>query len=199
MIRHRAMAIFLLAASPLPAFAQDWHEMALKQARAVQTRTFPAECVPEVSSDLAADILWWPVFLGEGTAARDALLVQFPCNRGAYNQSFVYVLADQHGQATPVTFPSYQVEVTYADGTTESAVKNLTLGAIVETRELVNPRFDPDSWIMEEYNNWRGLGDAHSLTRWAFVQGRFVVMRLEVDASYDEAVNPVVPFDQYPW
>jgi hypothetical protein len=58
------------------------------------------------------------------------------------------------------------------------------------TLSLVNSDFDPDTATLSSYSKWRGIGDASSSGTWVFDDGRFVLARYEVDASYDGEVNP---------
>lgn len=128
--------------------------------------------------------------LGEETAARQALLVEFPCQIGAYNQTAVYLLSDQHGVVSEVLFPSPQVDVRYADATDPKVVEEIVLTEIPNMREVVNPSYDSSSRTMAERNKWRGLDDAYSTTQWGFKHGKFEIMLFAVDASFDGKDNP---------
>lgn len=178
---------------------RDWHEMALEAALEVHRVTIPGDCAPETFGGADLEPVWWELFIGEETAAREALLVQYLCRASAYNQFFVFVMVDQCGVANPVLFPSPQVEVAYAGGMPDGAVETIELTGSVDRREVANPAYDPASRVMVEHNNWRGLGDAASTTRWGYVMGRFEVARFEVDASYDGEINPTVLIDRDIW
>ncbi|MCX8996044.1 DUF1176 domain-containing protein [Rhizobiaceae bacterium BDR2-2] len=177
-----------------------WQAGAIEKAQALHRESLPEDCTPEEEMAAAGDArIAYPLWFGEDGAARDALLVQFLCSEGAYNRSFVYVLVDQYGVASPVFFPSPVVEVRYAGGDPEAAVEGITITGTVDSRQVVNARYDPDSRTMEEYNKWRGLADAYSLTRWGFRDGRFQIMHFAVDASYDGKDNPQVLIERDIW
>lgn len=200
MRRNKIIAAALLAGAALAGGASGdeapWHPMALEAARAMHQATLPAGCSAE---NAAREAQAYPLWFGEEGAARDALLVEFTCRIGAYNVSSVYVLADQHGVASPVWFPSPQARVTRAGGAEDGAVEAVAIEGSVESREVVNARYDPASRTMEEIDKWRGLGDAYTLTRWGFRNGRFQLMHFAVDASYDGADNAVILFDEDIW
>ena len=137
--------------------------------------------------------------VGEETAARQALIVEFPCQIGAYNQTSVYLLSDQQGAVSEIVFPSPKFDVAYeGEGATATADKIV----IYETpylREVVNPSYDPASRTMSERNKWRGLGDAYTQTRWQFKNGKFEITYFAVDATFDGEDNPVVLIEREIW
>ncbi len=192
-----AAGLMVLAVSEVA--AQDWRDAALTRAHEVHLATLPDSCAPESFGTLAGQTAHWPLFLGEGDAAREALLVRFPCLLGAYNEVHVFVLSDQNGVATPVFFPSPQISIRWVPGSGDAIAEAITQTGEAEMREVVNPDYDPDARVVTEYNKWRGLGDAHSMTRWGYVEGRFRLMRFEVDASYDGEINPVLLISRDIW
>lgn len=121
--------------------------------------------------------------IGEETTARQALLVEFLCQIGAYNQTAVYLLSDQHGKVSEVVFPSPQVDVRYSDESENATVENVSITAKPDVREVVNSSYDTASRTMTERNKWRGLGDAYSTTQWGFKNGKFEIMHFAVDVS----------------
>ncbi|WP_283180072.1 DUF1176 domain-containing protein [Gemmobacter sp. 24YEA27] len=123
--------------------------------------------------------------IGEESAARQALLIGFPCQRGAYNQTEVFLMADQHGTITEVLFPSPMVEVVWPDGDQSQQPVSVSLGEIRDLREVVNPVYDPASRTMVERNKWRGQNDAYTLTEWGYKDGRFQLVHFAVDAIFD--------------
>lgn len=201
---RRTLPLLIALAAFLPSAASSnepagWEVQAFERARAVNAETLPDFCEPATFGPEADQAEAHLLPIGEEDATREALLIRFPCMRAAYNEVYVFVLSDRHGQVTPVFFPSPRVEVRYVDDDTERGVEALEMGETIDAREVVNPRYDPDSRTMEEHRMWRGLGDARSMTRWGFRDGRFQIMRLDVDATYDGEVNPVTLIDRDIW
>lgn len=174
----------------VPALAQqsDWQADAVQRAIEHHLENVPEPCVvPERSGLKPAH---FELQLGEETAVRQALLVEFPCQIGAYNHTAVYLLSDQHGVVSEVLFPSPQVDVRYADETDPTTVEAIVLTEIPNLREVVNPNYESSSRTMTERNKWRGLGDAYSTTEWGFKHGQLEVTLFAVDASFDGEDNP---------
>jgi hypothetical protein len=175
----------------------DWQEDALARARAVHLETLPEDCdLPGTRPESDAAETAYPIRIGETDAQREALLVEFPCFFGAYNLVYVYVLADQDGNAAPVPFPNPVLDVRYADGDAQTVVEAVTISEIADRREVFNPQFDPETLTLEANGKWRGLADAFDVTRWAFRDGAFRIVYFAVDASFDFEITPVVLIDE---
>lgn len=190
-------AVTLLCIPSTLALASDWQVEAVQ--RAVE---YHLAHTPETCEQPSAPTRTPPHFeleIGEDTAARQALLVEFACRSGAYNHSAVYVMSDQHGRVTEVFFPSPQIEVRHAEGSEQRVVEDIVIVATPELREVVNPRYDAVSRSIFERNKWRGLGDAYTTTQWGYKQGRFHIMRFAVDASFDGQDNPRTLIEQDIW
>ncbi len=178
----------IIAMVPAQAQQSDWQAGAVERAIEYHLEKVPEPCVVPERSGL--EPAHFELQLGEETAARQALLVEFPCQIGAYNYSAVYLLSDQHGVVSEAFFPSPQVDVRYADETDPTMVEEIVLTEIPNMREVVNPSYDSSSRTMTERNKWRGLGDAYSTTQWGFRHGKFEIMLFAVDASFDGEDNP---------
>lgn len=190
-------ALLLLWPPSALVLAADWQAQAVQRAVEYHLAHLPEAC------DRPSDTLQTPTHfelqIGEDTAARQALLVEFACRSGAYNHSAVYLMSDQHGRVTEVFFPSPQIEVRHAEGSEQRVVEDIAIVATPELREVVNPRYDAASRSMFERNKWRGLGDAYTATQWGYKQGRFQIMRFAVDASFDGQDNPRTLIEQDIW
>ncbi len=178
----------MFATLPVHAQQPDWRAGAVERAIDHHLEKVPDPCVvPERSALVPA---YFELQIGEDTAARQALLVEFPCQTGAYNQTAVYLLSDQHGVISEVLFPSPKVDVLYADKADPTIVEEIVLTEITDMREVVNPSYDSSSRTMTERNKWRGADDAYSATEWGFKNGKFEITLFAVDASFDGADNP---------
>ncbi|SMQ61644.1 Protein of unknown function [Devosia lucknowensis] len=194
---------FVLAASlvlvSLPSTAQEgeWKTSAIEKAISHHQANRPEVCVPAEASQL--EPASFELQIGEDTAARQALIVEFPCQIGAYNQTSVYLLSDQHGTVSEILFPSPQVDISYQGEGEGAPVDDITIIDTPDLREVVNPQYDPSSRTMTERNKMRGLDDAYAETRWGFKNGKFEITYFAVDATFDREDNPVVLIEREIW
>lgn len=118
-------------------------------------------------------------------------LYRFNCNGGAYNFSSVFYGWDQGNGLAPISFAVPSLDVKYAEGDTEGA--NVTAVNVIgfEARaQLTNAGYDAASQTIGAGAYWRGIGDASDEGVWRFREGRFVLERYDVDASYNGEVDP---------
>lgn len=118
-------------------------------------------------------------------------LYRFNCNGGAYNFSSVFYGWDESDGLAPISFAVPSLDVKYAEGDIEGA--NVTAVNVVgfEARaQLSNASFDIASQTIGAGAYWRGIGDASDEGVWRFREGRFVLERYDVDASYNGEVDP---------
>jgi hypothetical protein len=189
-------ASLVLASQPTLAQDAGWQADAVARAVDYHLANPPEPClVPDRSIEPAH----FELQIGEETAARQALLIELPCQIGAYNQTAIYLLSDQHGTVSEVVFPSPQVDVRYAGEGDSASVEDVVITETPELREVVNPSYDPDSRTMTERNKWRGAGDAYGLTQWGFKNGKFAIMLFAVDASFDGKDNPQTLIENDIW
>lgn len=120
-----------------------------------------------------------------------ATLYQFFCFAGAYNVNFVYMIETEYDGLIPLGFAAPYYDVKYVNDAYDDAVEDITVRGFTTQLMLTNSRFDPDTETIENHAFWRGLGDASSSGRWVFDKGQFVLKTYDVDASYDEEINPV--------
>lgn len=132
---------------------------------------------------------------------RTARLISFPCLTGAYNLSTIYYQWDELGGLRQLSFAAPVLDISYEEeGNNESAVHSIAISGFETDDQLVNSEFDERTGTLTSWNKWRGVGDAGSNGTWAFKNGRFVLVKYDVDASYDGEVNPqtVVDYDTSP-
>ncbi|MCO5065873.1 MAG: DUF1176 domain-containing protein [Rhizobiaceae bacterium] len=127
---------------------------------------------------------------------RIARLISFPCLMGAYNLSTIYYQWDELAGMRQLGFATPTMDIRYAEeGNTESAVDSITVSGFEVADQLVNAEFDAATGRLTAMNKWRGIGDASSSGIWALKNGRFVLVKYDVDASYDGEINPVTVID----
>lgn len=194
-----SLIVATLVLSVLPCAAQeaDWHADAVAKAVEYHVANLPPLCGDAKSSEMKPAS--FELQVGEETAARQALLVEFACQIGAYSQTAVYLLSDQHGEVSEQVFPSPKFDVIYDGEGADQTVRDIVVYETPYLREVVNPSYDPSSRTMSERNKWRGLGDAYTETRWGYRQGKFEIMYFAVDATFDGKDNPLVLIDRDIW
>lgn len=131
------------------------------------------------------------------TGARE-ILFQFLCDRGAYNESFLFVSADPQGRFALLQFPALDIDVDYVGDDPEGAVQAIRIMGLRLKSAVVNAAFDPETGAISEDSRWRGIGDASSASVWSYApdpEAPFVsayrLTEYRVDASYDGEINPV--------
>ena len=126
-----------------------------------------------------------------------ARLYRFLCGRGAYNESHVFIMADDANQLKILGFATPDLDIRYQDDDFEKAVESVTVIGFRSAQELVNSDFDPSTLTLTSFAKWRGVGDASSLGTWILRDGEFSLTRYEVDASYDGEINPETVIDYH--
>lgn len=133
---------------------------------------------------------------------RTARLISFPCFMGAYNTSQVYYLWDEISGLKQVGFPTPDFDVVYEnpDDTENSKVKEITVTGFYAVDQVINSEFDPAHNTITSWEKWRGVGDASSNGVWTFKDGNFVLVKYDVDASYDGEIDAqtIVDYESAP-
>jgi len=130
-----------------------------------------------------------------GTEPHEARLFRFFCDRGAYNEVHVYLLADEDGQIKPISFATPDLDIRYENDDTEERVEEMRIIGFKTEDQLINSEFDPETLTLTTQEKWRGVGDASSSGHWIFRGGAFSLVRYDVDASYDGKINPETVLD----
>jgi len=134
-----------------------------------------------------------------GDEERTARLFRFACGWGAYNSNEVYYLADDYGEVSQLQFAEPDLDIRYADAD-DTKVEAMRIVGYTANSQAVNSDYDPATRSITTFSKWRGVGDASSSGVYMFRDGRFVLVKYEVDASFDEEINPetVLDFDTAP-
>lgn len=111
------------------------------------------------------------------------------CDRGAYNETHVFMLANEYGEILPLQFAEPALKISYENNDFEASVQSIEVEGMTASDVLTNAFYDPKSRTVTSHAKWRGLGDASSVGLWRFKEGRFLLARYEVDASYDGEIN----------
>jgi hypothetical protein len=129
----------------------------------------------------------------DGVAPRSLRLYRFPCTRGAYNNSHVFLAADDIEGLRPLQFaePTYIIIYEGDDPTSPDAkVRQIQVTGIATVPRLDNAKVDPVSGTISATSYWRSAGDAFASGEWRLIDGAFVLARFDIDASFDGAANP---------
>jgi hypothetical protein len=130
-----------------------------------------------------------------GDPVPEGRLFRFFCQMGAYNETHVYYFADSFGEVTPVQFSEPELDIRYENNDHEAGVEEINIIGYVSRGQLVNSFYDANTLTVTSYAKWRGVGDASSSGTWLFRNGAFTLVKFEVDASYDEQMNPETVLD----
>ncbi|GAA4534545.1 DUF1176 domain-containing protein [Chelativorans composti] len=176
-------------------------ELLLQQAREAFRAIYGGEC--QISDTEEEDdaprhyrISWRPSWGSEDTPDEELDLFRFFCYRGAYNEVHAYLVrSDLTGSIVPLAFATPELEITYEDDDSEKPATDIRIVGYQAENMLVNSDYDPDSMTITSHSKWRGLGDAFSSGTWLFRQGKFTLVKYEVDPSYDGEINPVTVLD----
>ncbi len=122
-------------------------------------------------------------------------LVRVFCMAGAYNVNHSYYIERDYEGLTPLAFAMPSVDPQYEDDGIDGKLLSVPVVGMGTSLVLVNSEFDPDTNTITSFSKWRGLGDASSSGTWAFRDGEFVLIHYEVDASYDDEINPETVFE----
>ncbi|MGI6852915.1 DUF1176 domain-containing protein [Mesorhizobium sp. 1B3] len=131
----------------------------------------------------------------EDQPERKAQLFKFACGSGAYNTNEVYYFADDMDEVTQLQFAAPELDIRYENDDSEGKVESTTIIGYLTEDQLVNSDYDPATKTLTSFSKWRGIGDASSTATYIFRNGAFTLVKYDVDASYDEKVNPETVLD----
>lgn len=179
---------FCLMASPLAADPLD------DQATAAFKAAFAEACTAAFAED--GSLLEPPLRYEAKSAAsygepQPVTLWEFTCSMGAYNLQTVVLMRTEFSGITPLAFARPDVTMIHeVPDDPESKVIEMRIVGYSSSPYLTNGGFDPAKGEFSEYSKWRGLGDASSVGRWTLMEEGARLLAYEVDASYDEEINP---------
>lgn len=183
----------------IPASAQDadWQSQAINRAIEYHAANRPGFCVPPDTSFM--DPASFELQVGEDTAARQALIVEFPCQIGATSQTSVYLLSDQRGTVSEIVFPSPKFDIVYQGEGQTGPVDRFVLYETPYLREVANAQYESSSRTMSERKEMQELGGADTETRWQYKNGKFEITYFAVDAPSDGERGPIVLIEREIW
>lgn len=131
---------------------------------------------------------------------REARLFRFFCYSGAYNESHIYYLHNDIDGLDEVHFATPELDIRYENDDFEGKLDSMEIIGYHANGQLVNSDYDEATRTITSYAKWRGVGDASSSGLWLFRDGKFTLVRYEVDPTYDGEINPqtVLDYDTAP-
>lgn len=174
-------------------------EAGFRAAYAQTCQTLEPDAEPDAASPEIHEIGFRYSSDGEADEERKARLFRFTCGWGAYNTNEVYYLADDIGDVSQLQFAQPELDIRY-ENEDDRTVRSMRIVGYTASDRAVNSFYDPATRTITTFSKWRGVGDASSSGLYLFRDGRFVLVKYEVDASYDEEINPeaVLDFDTAP-
>lgn len=168
------------------------YDAALEKAKALHAIAAGAHCETDPAAMFEEDrepLIYSMSFRHEYESEDDpehvVRLFRFFCYRGAYNESHIFYLADEDGRVEQLQFSRPELEIRYEDDDSDKPVESVRIDGFSSRADVVNSDFDEQTQTIWELSKWRGIGDAGSVGRWQFRQGKFRLVYFEVDASYD--------------
>jgi hypothetical protein len=137
----------------------------------------------------------------ESEPDRELTLYQYKCTIGAYNvgNAFFVVTEDEGIKPLQLAQPTFRVAYEGSDSVDdpsyEKVVESITLTGITTYPTIANAEVDASTGKIRSTGYWRGIGDASSAGEWRLVEGDFILVRYDIDASYDGEVNPQTVWD----
>ncbi|VAW21018.1 hypothetical protein MNBD_ALPHA11-1746 [hydrothermal vent metagenome] len=118
-------------------------------------------------------------------------LYVFPCVAGPFNSgSVLYGFEEGAEQINQLHFAEPEYDIDFTDDTFEE-VTDIRLRGFSSTNTLFNLSVDPENNTIYSITKWRRMADASASGIWKFERGRFVLKSFDVDATYDDQINPV--------
>src|SRR5690606_71304 len=170
-----------------------------KQARKLHALAGGDLCNDEASAWANEDFASWELTYqpswSDDAPEETVTLVRLFCMAGAYNVTHAYYIKTEFDGLRPLALAEPNYDVRYENDDFEGAVEGIDLKGMTATTTLVNSYFDEETQTLGSSSKWRGIGDASSEGTWIFDEGQFVLVKYDVDASYDGEINPETIFD----
>lgn len=195
-------------ASALPAQCGDGPapaagDAALQKAKAIFRASYAGTCqtlAPDASpSDAEPDIYAIKFHYESEQEEREVRLFRFGCGAGAYNSEEIYFAAEDTGEVRQLHFPEPELDIRYSSESHEK-LESMTVVGFTETDQIANSEYDEQAQTITSFAKWRGAGDTSASGTYLFRNGRFTLVKYEVDPTEDGEINPqsVLDYDTPP-
>jgi hypothetical protein len=126
---------------------------------------------------------------------REVRLFRFFCAMAAYNESAIYYLWDDVSGVRQLQFAVPELDIRYENNDHEGKVESITVTGFQTEDYAINSDYDEGTQTISTFAKWRGVADASSTGTYLFRNGHFALVQYDVDASYDEEINPQTVVD----
>lgn len=177
---------------------RDEEAMLIEQAREVFNAVFSETCNISPGNEEEPQhhaLKFRHSYASESDPEDVAHLFRFFCDRGAYNEMHAYLMTDVSGIIVPLDFATPELHIEYEDDDSNKAATDIRIIGFQTERVLINSDFDPQTLTITSYAKWRGVGDAFSAGSWLFRQGKFALVKYDIDPSYDGNIDPTTILD----
>jgi hypothetical protein len=185
--------------------APDAADAILERVKTVFASTRRPECYRIRPDWVSAEpdsysIRYVPQSASEGEPEREARLFRFFCGAGAYNESHVYYLYDELDGLRPLQFATPDLDIRYVSEESDKEVEHIGIKGFKAADQIVNSFYDEATRTITSFAKWRGVGDASSSGTWLFRDGEFTLVKYDVDATYNEEIDPetILDYDTAP-
>jgi hypothetical protein len=134
---------------------------------------------------------------GADEAEREVRLFRFFCRMAAYNETAYYYVADDVNGVRQLQFAVPELDIRYENNDHEGKVEAVNVTGFRTEDFAVNSDYDEANFTITTSAKWRGIGDASSSGTYLFRDGSFSLVKYDVDASYDNEVDPQTVVDYY--
>ena len=180
--------VFIALSSTVLTVSGTWAQSPLPAIFQPAVDGLSATC--ELTREITPDVWTFQHTLEGSDAPTQFQLAQVYCNRAAYNSSEIWLLANEYGEVRTLALAAPRFAVDYASGGDQRAVQSINVTGYGANVEVSNSSFDPKTLTLTSFHKWRGMGDASEGGEWVFSNGDFLLRRYDVDASWDDEVNP---------
>ncbi len=178
-------------------------DAALEQARKAFVASYGDQCDKEtpdgkpVAEPAAYSIRYKDKDAGEDGAEREVRLFRFFCRMAAYNETAYYYTADDVNGVRQLQFAVPELDIRYENDDQQGKVEAINVTGFQTEDSAVNSDYDEANFTITTSAKWRGIGDASSTGTYLFRNGSFSLVKYDVDASYDNEVDPQTVVDYY--
>lgn len=182
--------------------APDPQAVLVERAKALFAASHGQDCAGTRFEEPAPDpdvypISFRPTYAEADAPLEEATLIRIFCDAGAYNELHVFYLATQLDGLREVSFAEPDLDIRYQDNDSEKPVEDMRIVGFTTTDRLMNSDYVAEDYTISAFSKWRGIADASSTGLWLFRDGEFVLVKYEVDATYDGEINPQTVLDYY--
>lgn len=181
----------LLAAAPAAAADEATDIVA---ARTFAEQAVAASCrLAKTDDDHAYRVKYRTRWQDQDSPDEALTLVQLHCATVPGKRSSVFVARHVTGGSSLLSFAEPVLDYDYADEAFTRLKAPPTVSGYAARNDLMNATFDPGAKTIKATAHWQGREDAWSAGEWTLADGTFVLVRYEVDPTFDGGEGGIEP------